>query len=422
MSMDNLMVPKPGISPLEMKKMVAKCRSILSKAKTFSEKAQEVYVDENRFKDRLHKVNVTFERLDEYMDELYDMEKMEVDFDEDDFDSKRDEYEAMYYEVKRFLEVRLDAMLQLKNQTTNANGNGISNARDEVLHRENESARGSLESILQNNLLTSEVNLENNPGHVTNENLNSNSDIIKILLDQQSRLMETLVNQRSSSGRSEAKSVKLPLLEIPKFHGDLKDWIAFRDLFLKSVDGNNGLSDSQKLQYLKTLVQGEAAKTISHFSISDYQYKPAWDSLIEAFDRPKFLLKTFLSQFFETKKISNEAHVWTFTITIFQILNAIENLGTYSKSIDPWIIYIITDKLDPETQKLWNNESAGLNEPTVNDMKRFLRQRSDSIEYGKKDIGKSCRICAPSSPETYNKTERDGVSSVNSAIPKTTTI
>ena len=173
MSMDNLMVPKPGISPLEIKKMVAKCRSILSKAKTFSEKAQEVYVDENRFKDRLHKVNVTFERLDEYMDELYEMEKMEVDFDEDDFDAKRDEYEAMYYEVKRFLEVRLDAMLQLKNQPTNANGNGISNARDEVLHRENESARGSLESILQNNLLTSEVNLENNPGHSGVPSLNS---------------------------------------------------------------------------------------------------------------------------------------------------------------------------------------------------------------------------------------------------------
>ena len=45
--------------------------------------------------------------------------------------------------------------------------------------------------------------------------------------------------------------------------------MSFADLFKASVDSNNQLSNSQKLNYLKACVKGEAAKLITAVTIND---------------------------------------------------------------------------------------------------------------------------------------------------------
>lgn len=69
--------------------------------------------------------------------------------------------------------------------------------------------------------------------------------------------------------------VKLPRVVIPKFSVDYFKWMSFRDLFCVMVKDKTSLANSQKMQMLKTLVEGEAASLISDLTITDANFNRA---------------------------------------------------------------------------------------------------------------------------------------------------
>ncbi|XP_006823354.1 uncharacterized protein LOC102802449 [Saccoglossus kowalevskii] len=56
------------------------------------------------------------------------------------------------------------------------------------------------------------------------------------------------------------KSVRLPHLEMPTFHGDLLTWAEFIDNFKAAVHNDPRISDIQKFTYLRNYVDGEAKR------------------------------------------------------------------------------------------------------------------------------------------------------------------
>ena len=67
-------------------------------------------------------------------------------------------------------------------------------------------------------------------------------------------------------------SAKLPKLNLPTFKGDYENWLSFHDLFKSSVHDNRSLTDSQRLQYLKASLQGDAVKLSTSLAITDANY------------------------------------------------------------------------------------------------------------------------------------------------------
>jgi len=61
---------------------------------------------------------------------------------------------------------------------------------------------------------------------------------------------------------------KLPKLELKKFYGNPVEWVPFWDSFNSAVHQNSSISNVNKLNYLKSLIQGQAANTISGFSLT----------------------------------------------------------------------------------------------------------------------------------------------------------
>ena len=61
---------------------------------------------------------------------------------------------------------------------------------------------------------------------------------------------------------------KLPKLELKKFYGNPVEWVPFWDSFNSAVHQNSSISDVNKFNYLKYLIQGQAANTISGFSLT----------------------------------------------------------------------------------------------------------------------------------------------------------
>ncbi len=87
-------------------------------------------------------------------------------------------------------------------------------------------------------------------------------------------------DRRASSTMTwtEPPNVRLPKLDLPKFAGSILEWPSFSDSF-KQIHDNATLSSSQKLQYLKGCLQGEAELRIRHLAITEGNYVKAMDEL-----------------------------------------------------------------------------------------------------------------------------------------------
>ncbi|XP_053395705.1 uncharacterized protein LOC128555912 [Mercenaria mercenaria] len=101
--------------------------------------------------------------------------------------------------------------------------------------------------------------------------------LMEIQLQQQEKLIESQTN------KGKVSSTKLPKLDLISFSGDKTKWIEFWDSFKCSVHENATLSNSEKFNYLRSKVYGEAQRAISGLTLSDANYEVAVGVLKERF-------------------------------------------------------------------------------------------------------------------------------------------
>ena len=202
---------------------------------------------------------------------------------------------------------------------------------------------------------------------------------------------------------SSVNEIKIPQSNIPKFNGNFEEWLSFRNIFKSVVDTKTNISNAQKLQYLQMSVLGEAKQLISHFQLTDENYDVAWKHLCEAYDNPKLLVKTYVSNFLNLKKISNDSQLRKLNSDIFQIIDTLDNLDIYGQSRDPWLISLILERVDSQTQNLWSVESSKLKEPKLSELREFLRKRISDITYNKTNVGNSSKSSVKSLVSTSKK-------------------
>lgn len=73
---------------------------------------------------------------------------------------------------------------------------------------------------------------------------------------------------RSQSGTSRESQVKLPIIKLPTFSGNIEEWKRYADTF-KTLIHDSDLSNVQKYQYLVGSLSGVAAKVMKSIEISD---------------------------------------------------------------------------------------------------------------------------------------------------------
>lgn len=65
---------------------------------------------------------------------------------------------------------------------------------------------------------------------------------------------------------------RLPKLDLPTFDGNPLQWQTYWESFSTAVDTNPCLTGVQKLNYLRTQLQGDASRVISGYPLSDANY------------------------------------------------------------------------------------------------------------------------------------------------------
>ena len=69
--------------------------------------------------------------------------------------------------------------------------------------------------------------------------------------------------------------VKLLLLQLPKFSGNVLEWPAFHDAFIVLVDSHKKWSNVQKFTHLRSCLSGRALKCIEGYSVRNDNYSKA---------------------------------------------------------------------------------------------------------------------------------------------------
>lgn len=134
-------------------------------------------------------------------------------------------------------------------------------------------------------------------------------DVLKITLkDELKKISKNDIPSKINS-ENKVNNVKLPRIELPIFTSNYMDWISFRDLFLASVGNNDSLSGSQKLQYLKLSVKGEAFTLLQSIQLSDDNYEIAWKILSERFQNETEIVNAALNKLMSQPNLKNESAV-----------------------------------------------------------------------------------------------------------------
>ncbi|XP_061704588.1 uncharacterized protein LOC133515953 [Cydia pomonella] len=196
----------------------------------------------------------------------------------------------------------------------------------------------------------------------------------------------TPMNTSSVSGDIKTvMDVKLPRLELPKFSGLYEEWQAFEDIFTSIIHNNQSLSDVQRFYYLKSCLIGEASTTLKHYKVVEKNYRPAWDTLKKRYSHKRLVVNAILKRLFSSKKMLSQSPslLKTLVDNMKECLHSFKGLSINTDAWDPLLIFLATQKLDPESHKQWE-EHVSLQEtgdlPTINELFHFLENKIHTLE------------------------------------------
>ena len=103
--------------------------------------------------------------------------------------------------------------------------------------------------------------------------------------------------------------VKLPKLEIHPFDGNVTKWITFWDSFESAVDSNTRLSDIDKFNYLRSLLEKSAADAIAGLTLTAANYKEAVAILKKRFGNEQRIIDKHLETLMHLDAVTSQSNV-----------------------------------------------------------------------------------------------------------------
>lgn len=188
------------------------------------------------------------------------------------------------------------------------------------------------------------------------------------------------INERNSSRKG---MMKLPQVNLKPFDGNYHNWLTFRELFEQMIHRNDNISTIEKFTYLKTTIGGDAAQLIKHISNTEQNYETAWNTITNRYNNDRRLVDTYLKIMMNQPKLKSETSAGLKMLhdTTMECINAMTNLKIDTKQCDFLLNYIIMQKLDRETKRLYEQS---LNEPKkiqqFKEMMTFIEERFHTLE------------------------------------------
>ncbi|KAH1022616.1 hypothetical protein HUJ04_011994 [Dendroctonus ponderosae] len=177
---------------------------------------------------------------------------------------------------------------------------------------------------------------------------------------------------------------KLPTINLPKFHGDVDNWMEFRETFSNLIHENDEITNIQKLHYLKASLFGEAAEIIKSLEFTSNNYIIAFNAICERYNNPRMLVHNHVKSILdlETSTKESASKLRKINDSLFKHVSALKSLATEAELLDAILIHIVSNKLDPTTFRGWESfkNTLGTHIPSLNQFKEFIKNSANLLE------------------------------------------
>ncbi|XP_036145656.1 uncharacterized protein LOC118646575 [Monomorium pharaonis] len=296
------------------------------------------------------------QRLDDIYDKFQTISQQlsSEDDDEDEDRTEDTEFEDKYFAVRASL---LRCLEKLKSSQASTSG-------------ENRADNNALTQILEQ-----QFRIVQQLSERSNDN---NNDIMVRILEQQGQML-TRINTPSNSSRE--FNVKLPIINLPVFSGQMEEWKRYADTF-KTLIHNSDLSNVQKHQYLVSSLSGAAARVVESIEISEQNYEIAWDLLRERYEDEKAIRKRHVQCLFELPRVHRESSnaIRDLIDHVQKHLRVLQSMKLPTESWGELIISLIEKNLDSATRKRWEEHAEMHEELMTKTMIDFLQRRCQVLE------------------------------------------
>lgn len=99
---------------------------------------------------------------------------------------------------------------------------------------------------------------------------------------------------------------RLPKLELHKYKSNVTSWAAFWDSYKSAVHDNPDISKIDKFNYLSSLLEGPASKSIQGLSLTEANYITAVALLKERFGNPQAIISAHMDELLKLPDCSQD--------------------------------------------------------------------------------------------------------------------
>ena len=199
-------------------------------------------------------------------------------------------------------------------------------------------------------------------------------------------LPSTQVNQQHSNS---ATKPRLPKITLPRFNGEVTKWNTFWDSFNSAIHTNTDIANIDKFNYLKSLIEGPAARAIQGLTLTNDNYETAIKILEERFGKRQQIVSAHMDELLKIPSCTSDK-LDTLRLVYDKISVHTRGLATLGISADQYgslLIPVIMSKLPSEirlqiarntTQDVWKiDELLGIIKKEVEAREASERIKAD---------------------------------------------
>ena len=143
---------------------------------------------------------------------------------------------------------------------------------------------------------------------------------------------------------------RLPKLTLGKFRGGVTSWSTFWDSYKSAVHDNAGISVINKFNYLSSLLEGPAHRTIQGLTMNESNYDSAIKLLQDRFDKSQLIISAHMEELLKLPACTTEKS--TSLRFVYDKINVnirgLASLGFKSEQYGSLLIPIIMTELPPD--------------------------------------------------------------------------
>ena len=156
--------------------------------------------------------------------------------------------------------------------------------------------------------------------------------------------------------------VKLPKLSIPHFNGELTAWTPFWDSYKAAIHDNPDLTDVDKFNYLRSLLEGPALEAISGLTLTSANYQEAISILEKWFGNKRQIVAKHMDTLINVDAVTSQYNLkglrrlYDF---VESHVRSLKSLGVAADSYGGLLASVLLNKLPQELQLIVSRKIGG---------------------------------------------------------------